>query len=171
MTVAFADVVITPSQHMLDWMQASGWTLPAISRILPNPVPMSLRAVAADALERRVIRELVFFDRLESRKSLLVLARAVALLPAEVLSRVRVTFLGKVPVPNGPREFDALSFLRKAMPEAADWSVIDDYDATQAVEYLSGTPERLAVMPSLMENSPMTVVECGLDRNPGQRRA
>ncbi len=163
MTVAYADAVFSPSEHLLEWMKAQGWQLPGDARVIPNPVPAKLRkwrgnGDQSSAPDRRAISELVFFGRLEPRKGLILFVRALGNVPSEALAGVCVTFLGKVP--QGPREFDALGYLERAMPKGVEWTLLTDRDAEQAVTYLAGEPSRLAVMPSLMENSPMTVVEC-----------
>jgi len=158
MTVAFADCVITPSQHLLDWMTESGWRLPADTRVIPNPVPAALKTISHDHLGRRPISEIVFFGRLESRKGLRVFVRALELVSPELLARVRVTFLGKFPSESS--ESDTRQYIARSLPDSLSVAVLNDFDATQAVEYLFSESGRLAVMPSLMENSPMTVVEC-----------
>ena len=71
-SVALADVLVSPSRYLIDWMYDRDWEFPERRYVIPNvlldvngeiPVPPSSR-------ERHDIRELVFFGRLDQRKGL-----------------------------------------------------------------------------------------------------
>jgi glycosyltransferase involved in cell wall biosynthesis/GT2 family glycosyltransferase len=153
--VAMADAVVSPSRYLLSWLGAAGWKMPAACHVLFNPVPAFVQA-APLAPRSAEIRELVFFGRLEARKGLLLFLRAVKLLDPALRPDLRVTFLGKPgDVPGG-----ALNAIAAARPEGiAGWETLTDLDAAGALKHLA-QPGRVAVMPSLVENSPMTVLEC-----------
>src|SRR5260370_7724191 len=104
------------------------------------------------------INELVFFGRLEVRKGLVLFCEALDQLKRETnLKRARVTFLGKVDKVEGR---DAAEYVRD---RAKDWpwqlQLISDRDQAGAMNYLQSGPH-LAVIPSLVDNLPNTVLEC-----------
>jgi glycosyltransferase involved in cell wall biosynthesis/GT2 family glycosyltransferase len=153
MTIEHADAVVSPSRYMVEWMQRERWNLPQRVEVVPNPVPFHARP---DALPRQgsvAMSELVFFGRLEPRKGIVLFARAVSMLSAEQLTGIRVTFLGK------RTNLDADRLARSMLPGTVAWRIIDDMAASDAVAYVK-QPGRVAVIASLMENAPMTVVEC-----------
>lgn len=157
-SVALADVVISPSGYLLDWMTQQGWKLPQRSFVQQNILPYDARrAQGAHDAGCRTIDEIVFFGRLEARKGPIVFCDALDILARENVRDVRITFLGKSAPIMGS---DGLSYVRQ---RAANWPwatrVITDYDHHQAMRYLR-QPGRLAVIPSLSENSPYTVLEC-----------
>ncbi|MBB5755114.1 glycosyltransferase [Prosthecomicrobium pneumaticum] len=152
--VALADVVISPSLYMLDHLRREAWVLPEDVRMIPNP--FSIRPSGPRRDPHEPIDELVFFGRLERRKGLMIFVKALAQLPKETAARLKVTFLGK----PGDRPGWALSFIAESRPPGfADWRTLDNLGSHEALAYLQGRG-RLAVMPSLTENSPMTVREC-----------
>jgi glycosyltransferase involved in cell wall biosynthesis len=149
-----ADLVISPSAYLLDWIQTAGWR-PAAAEVRQNRLP-GLPA-APPAAEHRAVRELVFFGRLEERKGVALFCDALDRLNGHAPAGTRVTFLGPPATVAGE---DGATYVRR---RAAGWgfplTLIHDYDAAAALDYLRG-PERLAVVPSLGENSPCTVAEC-----------
>ena len=160
-SVRLADVVISPSAYMVDWMQSKGWGLP--ERLFIQQYVRS-RAVAEPAPERHgSIDEFVFFGRLETRKGIRLFCDALDRLAAEGgIPGVGITFMGKqTPVDE---EWAARYIRRRAREGGWPWEVriVDDYDQHQAVAYLRGNGDdvrRLAVMPSLVDNTPNTVME------------
>lgn len=159
-----ADAVISPSHYMLDWMRARGWRWAAPTHVVQNLMPDALEpvpgALAPGAFQ---IVEWVFFGRLERRKGLFVFLDALERLPVELRQRIRVTFLGKAVLTP---EFDSCALIAQRMagwPQAV--RVLANYDRDQALAYLQG-PGRVAVIASLVENSPYTVLECVLKRIP-----
>lgn len=158
-----ADVVISPSQYMFDWMAQRGWRISAPKHVIQNLMPAE--AIAAGEAEPGAfaVTEWVFFGRLERRKGLHIFLDALRRVPMELRERVRVTFLGKaIQTPD----FDSLALIHEKM---ADWpqtpQILADRDRDQALDYLRG-PGRVAVIASLVENSPYTVLECVLARIP-----
>jgi O-antigen biosynthesis protein len=166
-SVALADVVISPSAYMVDWMQSKGWTL--ADRVFIQQYIRS-RVVAESAAGPEPahggIDEIVFFGRLETRKGIRLMCDALDLLAAEGgIPGVSIAFMGKqVPVEHEM----AGDYLRRRAREGGwpwEWRVIDDFGQPEAVAYLRGNGERgngerrLAVMPSLVDNTPNTVME------------
>jgi O-antigen biosynthesis protein len=157
--VAFADQVISPTAYMLDWMRARQWRISSQSIVLPNFVPLSLTgsAIASQSQSETPIVELVFFGRLEVRKGIALFCNAVSKLQSLAIAKnLKITFMGKA---THSSTFDSLDFLRE---ETAAWvsqvSIKDDFSSSEAIAYL-GEPGRLAVIASLIDNAPYTVVE------------
>jgi len=158
-SIELADTVICGSAHLLGWMRDAGYTLPERSFVWPNvfppPDPAAPAAAARATRDGAPLQEVVFFGRLEPRKGLLLFIDAVDRLARHNRAPARITFLGK---PSAI--FDGLEHICGA---TRDWPVaiqtITDAGAAEAVAYLS-QPGRLAVIPSLLENSSIAVMEC-----------
>ena len=159
-SVRRADLVVSPSAYMLDWMREHRWQLPSQSLVIPNLTPKSLRmATAMRCFSSQHIDRIVFFGRLEPRKGLKLFCDAIDRLPVNVRKHIgRVTFLGKsIATPGG---FDSRQFIAQ---RSAQWGVsvevLTDRNRDGALAELE-QPGTLAVIPSLVENSPYTVLEC-----------
>lgn len=156
-SIALADAVVSPSRYMLDWLRDQGWTLPAAIWVRPNLVPLEECDTVPDGSMLQAINELVFFGRLEYRKGLVLFCDTLDRLRDSELRDFKVTFLGKAVTVDGR---DSRDYLKE---RAGNWPwpcrVIDDLDHGAAMTYLRW-PHRLAIMPSLVENSPYTVLEC-----------
>lgn len=157
--VALADVVISPSQYMLDWVSSEGWKLPPTSFVRQNILPRNLRKVEKEKISSRITpREIIFFGRLYTRKGLVLFCDALD----HVMSRAsggleKVSFLGKaVEVDGLPSE----EYIRK---RAKRWpwqiNIITNLNQQEALQYICSS-QGLVIIASLMENSPYTVLEC-----------
>jgi GT2 family glycosyltransferase/glycosyltransferase involved in cell wall biosynthesis len=156
-SVALADVVISPSAYLVEWMKGQGWDLPRNVIVRQNVLP-NVPSAPVHAHKAHVVKELVFFGRLEVRKGLLTFCDALDRLAGQGLdAELRVTFLGKSSTVAGRDSMEFLETRATAWPFS--WSVIQDRDQAGAREYLQA-PGRLAVVPSIVENSPYTVLEC-----------
>jgi hypothetical protein len=113
------------------------------------------------ALGSRVpVKEIVFFGRLEGRKGLDVFCDAIRKLSLEGIKLPKITFLGKIGarIPTHP-ELSIPQYIKaQASSWNVDWQIIDSYRQADAISYLHGEG-RLAVMPSVIENSSLTVYE------------
>lgn len=159
-SVANADVVVSPSRYMLEWMSGNGWQLPDESYVHQNVLPVSARGDAIHEIEApRPINEIVFFGRLETRKGLELFCDAVTQLASHSASELsfKITFLGRPARVAGRDSADYIA------SRARLWSwpheVVSDLGQPEAMAYLR-QPGRLAVIPSFIENSPYTVLEC-----------
>ena len=158
-SVELADTVICGSAHLLGWMHEAGYALPERSFVWPNvfpaPDPAAAAAAARAARDGVALAEVVFFGRLEPRKGLVLFIDAMDRLVRQGRAPARITFLGK---PSSI--FDGLRHIQHA---TRGWPVqgrtLTGYGSGEAVAYLS-EPGRLAVIPSLLENSSMAVMEC-----------
>ena len=154
-----ADTLVCTSGHLLEWMRAAGYGLPARTFVSSGPVsaPETTADAAAEKEARASarLREVVFFGRLEWRKGLVLFLDAVDRLARHGRAPARVTFLGGV-----SEHLDGLERIRRRSRSwPAEVRTITDLGAEEAVAYLS-QPGRLAVMPSLRESASMAVLEC-----------
>jgi O-antigen biosynthesis protein len=155
-----ADVVWSPGRFMLDWVKARGWNISKRTLVKPyiTPVPPRLRRPRADGYR---VRELVFFGRQEVRKGLFLFMDAVdRLAPLGCFDEFRelsVTFLGRATSING---VDSEQLIRE---RSARWpcrtTILAERSYKQGIKYLQGEG-RLALICSLDENYPNTVLEC-----------
>ncbi len=143
-----ADAVWCPSRYLADWLIAQGWDCEDKIFVQPYLAPEAKSVASSEP-----IRELVFFGRLEARKGLALFCDALDRLP----SVPPVTFLGK---PTLIQNQSSLAYLKQ---RAKRWSTPARFETTksqpEALAYLR-QPGRLAVMPSLTDNSPLAVTEC-----------
>lgn len=154
-----SDVLVSPTRHMFDWAQDKGWKLPDDRRIISCVFPEKLRGAQPAPCDAS---HLIFFGRLETRKGLEVFCNAVEVLASkhEDHGIRRVTFLGKNGQAGGTTGVAYIDKYRGMMGGAGiDVHILDDYDAMQAMRFLCETGG-VAVMPSLVDNHPYTVVEC-----------
>jgi GT2 family glycosyltransferase/glycosyltransferase involved in cell wall biosynthesis len=157
--VAMADVVWSPSHYLLDWMREANWPLGdnCWFRRLPY-LPYDGLEPATAAGEP--ITELVFFGRLQKRKGVELFCDAIDRLQPLIRSLGRpfkVTFLGDNFLAQTGLPADL--HVRRAAAWGHEVLLIEDYDVPRALAYLS-QPGRLAVVPSLADNSPNTIHEC-----------
>ena len=158
-SIELADTVTCGSAYLLEWMREAGYALPARSFVWPNPFPAPdpspVAAAERAARDGARLEEVVFFGRLEPRKGIVLFVDAIDRLVRQGRVPARVTFLGGRSV-----RIDGPGLIRDS---AEGWPVevrtITDFGAKEAVAYLS-QPGRLAVLPSLQENSSLAVTEC-----------
>ena len=159
-----SDILISSSQYMLNWISRERWRLPSHCHVQPNVLPPSaIRSLGID-LEcppsadcSGEIHELVFFGRLEGRKGLALFCDALDRLAERGAEGYRVTFLGKNGSIAGQQGLDYLE--HRAGNWDCAWEAFTSLDNVEAIAYLR-QPGRIAVMPSLMDNSPLAVQEC-----------
>ena len=150
-----ADWIISPSRYMLEWMTQHQWLLPRRQRVLQNLIMEPPRLAAHDVAGAP--RSLVFFGRLEKRKGLHLFCDALDRLDPELRAQITsVDFLGK----SLPGKHDLRPYIReRARKWGVPFTIRTDRDHVSAIQDLL-RPGVLAVIPSLMENSPYTVLEC-----------
>jgi O-antigen biosynthesis protein len=159
-SVELADVVVSPSAYLLEWMRTAGWALPPRSSV----IPYFSRSAAVGEPPRQPagraarIERLAFFGRLEERKGLAPFAAALNTVEPELLRQVELEFVGR-PTPAWPRERIEAMLSARAKTSLRGISFHTNLDQAEALVHLS-RPGTLAVMPSLQDNSPNTVSEC-----------
>lgn len=161
--VEWCDTLISPSAYLVGWMKGHGWKLPEHVRVIQNLMPEGVFSPSTTPPSAKV-REWVFFGRLEPRKGLRLFCDAVDRAPAALIEGLeRITFLGR-DIAKG--DFESLDYLEQRTKHwSCAVSFLTDFDRQQALAYLA-QHGRVAVIPSLVENSPYTVLECLLRRIP-----
>lgn len=172
-SVEMADMVIGGSLHLLRWMASQGYAI-ARDRAFVQPNVAKFNTIAPfmasrdrPAGARMPIDELVFFGRLEPRKGLFIFCQAIRrLIRSGVVLPPKITFMGKVGgrMPSHP-EMEVPDYIRMMTDGwPTQVHIQTGYQQLDAVKYLLGGA-RLAVMPSIIENSSMAVYEaaiCGI---------
>jgi glycosyltransferase involved in cell wall biosynthesis len=160
-SIELADVVVSPSGYLVDWMRSRGWELPEQTLVVPYLTESDATGEAPPVISQKEgepLRRIAFFGRIDERKGLKVLAAALNSLEPELLAPLELEFVGKT-TKTWTRE-RATGLLseqtRRVLRKVAFRS---DLDRDGALAQLSRTGT-LAVMPSLQENSPNTVYEC-----------
>ena len=159
-SIARADVLVSPSRYMLNWLREKGWALPPdrCTHVIQN-VCTHLRGLApASHADPGPAREIIFFGRHEERKGLVPFCDALDTLAAELQrSGTAVTFLGGFGSLNA--EDSAIYLAARARRWQFPVSVLPDFDRLQAARYLVASKASVVVIPSPAENSPYTVLE------------
>jgi glycosyltransferase involved in cell wall biosynthesis len=158
-SVAMSDMAFCPSQFLLNWVLDRGWELPAASYVQQSILPHSARSEKKPLSDQlQDITELVFFGRLQTLKGLALFCDALDRLPDAVGKKIqRVSFLGKESSVDGVPARAYITQRSKQWPWKSE--IISDRNQPQAMEYLS-RPGRLAIVASLLENSPNAICEC-----------
>jgi len=158
-SVCAADYVVSPTQYLLGWMQQNGWELPEKTYVAPYVLPAGALAVdLATQSKKHKIQEIVFFGRLEIRKGLKLFCDAIDDLCASDPGRnFEVTFLGKETQLYGRSSIGYISDRSKAW--SVRWHIVSNKYQEGAIAYLR-EGGRLAVVSSLFDNYPNTVLEC-----------
>jgi glycosyltransferase involved in cell wall biosynthesis len=159
--VALADVVVSPSQYMLRWMLGRGWLLPETCFVQQNVLDPALRVQTA--VDRRgtarVPTELVFFGKLEERKGVGLFCLALdRLARSGATRRLSVTFLGQEGKVSGVPACSYVYERSKGWPFSC--RILNELGRDAALRFLAEDPGRVAVVPSLEDNLPNTVLEC-----------
>ena len=159
--VEMADCVIAPSQHMPDWMREHGYVLPERTVVHPNILPGGAPTGRPDDRGgASAVEEIAFFGRLEERKGLTVFRDAVLREADAIRARgLRVSLIGKR---VDGFDLDAFHADLEARSGLAV-TVHDRFDSGAARDHLRQR-QAVAVIPSIMENSPFVVYECLSDR-------
>jgi glycosyltransferase involved in cell wall biosynthesis len=149
-----ADVQMSPSRYMLDYVERQGWKVGDAVVAYPFPDPV----VPTPRINDQTPTEVVFFGRLEIRKGLDLFLDSVVDLP----SKVDVTFLGRDTVlPSGEL---ATAHIARRMG-ARPFKIQTNFMREQALEYLAAE-NRLSVIASLSETFGFTVAECAVNGLP-----
>jgi glycosyltransferase involved in cell wall biosynthesis len=154
-----ADVTIFPSKHMQHWSSDRGWR-PRNGRVIQYIFD---RVDAAKQPPSKVVDELCFFGRLETRKGLELFVGAIERLLQNSSQTLLppLTFIGKIGMAGGKSaDRYLLDFSRQ---RGVAIKLLTNFDSDAALKYLTAAKGRVAVIASLQDNLPLTVIEC-LDR-------
>lgn len=151
-----ADVQLAPCRYMLDYAQGIGWPVREQAQVVPYIYPQPIGFAPPPSADART--EVVFFGRLESRKGLELFVRAARRLDP----LTPITFLGSVlPLTGGAH---ALHYIHQQLGKRPI-RLLGELNQEQAIRYLLSRP-CLAVIPSLIDNFPNTLIECITHRIP-----
>ncbi|WP_198154964.1 glycosyltransferase [Oceanibaculum pacificum] len=151
-SIEMADAIFSPSRYLLEWMRGRGFRLPKRVLVQPNLLVTPALVPAQSPPE-----EVIFFGRLEYRKGLVQFCSAIDCLVAHRKAPKRVVFLGKFGFVG--EEHAALYIARRSRDWPMPVEILSRLNQPEALRIL--TQRRcLAVVPSIVENSPYTVYEC-----------
>ncbi len=161
-TAKHADLLISPSEYMLNWAKASGWELSQNTLVAPycfeKTLPLSPSSATAVDLSH-----LIFFGRLETRKGLELFCRALQNHCCHNSSHQisKITFLGKVGLTQAGVWADQYleKFSQTLKSHQISVEIITSYDSHQALNFLQESRACVFIC-SLQDNYPFTVIEC-----------
>jgi O-antigen biosynthesis protein len=154
-SIGLADAVVSPSEWLLDWMRTHDWPVPESARVIQYVRESA--ALEREPVKAKVdgaIRRVAFFGQLREGKGIRIFLTALRALDPGLLDGVEIVFLG-VETKRWPA--DRISSLVPASVAAVHLHT--ELDRNGALDELR-KPGTLAVMPSLLDNSPNTVSEC-----------
>lgn len=155
-----ADVVVSPSQYMVDYLIDRRWRLPRRLFIAPPLLPSDFTAKFASGNTTAVqhpIDEIVFFGRLDAGKGLDFFCEALNTIGDAGERKLSITFLGRHAHVGG--QGSAEYIIQSSAEWNAPYRILADRDRDAAIRYLSRAG-RLAIIPSPTDNAPTAVLEC-----------
>jgi glycosyltransferase involved in cell wall biosynthesis len=154
-----ADAVVSPSGWLLDWMRSHRWPVPDSAQVVQNLwQSVALGEPAAHAAATAPLRRLAFFGQLREGKGIRLYTSALQRLEPRLLEGVELLFLGRESS-RWPSE-QVREALGPTVREAAASIRFETSLERSAALQLLLEPGTLAVLPSLLENSPYAVAEC-----------
>ncbi len=151
-----ADVQLAPCRYMLDYVASISWPVRPQAQVIPYIYPRPIGFAPPPAAAGPT--EVVFFGRLETRKGLELFLQAARQLDPWT----PITFLGSIlPLTGG---VGAVDYIHQQLGKRP-CRVLPNLNQEQAIRYLISRP-CLAVIPSLIDNYPNTLIECVTHRIP-----
>jgi glycosyltransferase involved in cell wall biosynthesis len=160
-TVELADVVVSPSAYMVDWMRAQGWRLPEKTLVIPLVTRGGATGESPTPAQRGSngkVERIAFFGRFEERKGVRPFVAGLNSVAPELLEGVELEFLGRSTEGFEPERIEALlsEGAKRALRGVSFETELDQHDVLARLS----RPGTVAVMPSLEDNSPAVVYEC-----------
>jgi len=159
-TLALADAVVSPSAYLLEWLRNRSWKLADRQAVIPyvtRATALGQNAVEPPRDTRRVSR-IAYFGRIDERKGIRIFLDALALIDPQLFSGVELCFFGEE-TKTWPAARVEASVSATVGSRFSSVQIETSLDQHEALERLS-EPGTLAVMASLVDNSPNTVYEC-----------
>ena len=174
-TIKFADILLSPSEYLIKWIMSQGWQVPEDSIYIQPYLTPDVKPVEGECTgEKDLIDEIVFFGRWEARKGIRTFCDAINGLVVDLSAReepgrqFKVTFMGsdrgkingvssRVYVGNCIDQWKRSSVEGKTFP-ISDVTLKSSLNSYQAHKYLQEA-RCIAVLPSLFENSPLSIFE------------
>jgi O-antigen biosynthesis protein len=154
-----SDALVSPSNYLVEWMRLAGWNLPETTDVIPYYMhAQDLLGVSANFGNRATVaraHHIVFFSRLEERKGISLFLRSLA---SETLAsrRFKLTFLGK-PATKSIEEIR--EFVSKTRPDLLEELEFRPNCSSGEAQIYLATHDCVAVVPSLVDNSPCVIYE------------
>jgi glycosyltransferase involved in cell wall biosynthesis len=145
--VELADAVVSPSGWLIEWLRERGWSLGDAVHVIQNLWASTALGTTVTPAPVGPIRRLAFFGQLREGKGMRVFLEALRRVD---VGDLELLFLGH------SRNWAREQIERELGHEVR---VETNLDQTGAIAELK-VPGTLAVMPSLLENSPYAVAEC-----------
>jgi glycosyltransferase involved in cell wall biosynthesis len=160
-SLELADGVVSPSAWLLQWMREHEWPVPDSAIVIPNLWEAVALGEApshtTDAGDER-IRRLAFFGQLREGKGIRIFLDALDRLEDEVIDGVDLLFLGSASKRWSAARLDEALRSRAGL-HVGSVRIETQLERESALRELR-QPGTLAVMPSLLDNSPNAVLEC-----------
>jgi glycosyltransferase involved in cell wall biosynthesis len=158
-SVELADTVVSPSLWLLDWMRIHSWPVPDDAHVIQYPrQSVALGETPNGAPAAAAVTRLAFFGQLREGKGIRIFLEALDQLEPDLLNGVELLFLGAASARwSEDRISGSISDPIARSVDGVRLMTHLDRDAALAELRRPGT---LAVMPSLLDNSPNTVSEC-----------
>jgi O-antigen biosynthesis protein len=157
-SLAHSDFIISPTQHMFDWTSEKEWRLADNRRLVRYPFLTDEQCPSAPAEPDP--SHLIFFGRVETRKGFEVFLKAFDELHSGSRRSIKqITILGKAGelTDLGQSPWQAIEEFKTRYPQlAVAW--MSDLDHNQAWDYIRRL-RGVLIIPSLLDNSPFTVIE------------
>ena len=183
-TARRADAAVVGTNELRDWLETTGWVLPANTSVLP-PLPTILAKSGASLETPKVtgapspacataepLTELVFAGLMDSIDGVELFCHAIKLLPVSLREKLKITFMGAI------GEVGQLAgdwFVHKALRRSGwRYSILAEADLERQLAYMraagriavfAGRPGRLSQLLGncLAEGIPILICEdCGL---------
>ena len=155
--LALADAVVSPSAWLLEWMRGHDWPVPESAQVVQYLWQSVALGEPPPQAEAAPVRRLAFFGQLREGKGLALYTRALQELDPALLDGRELLFLGReTPRWTTSRISEALGPVSGSVAAVRFETQLDRSGALR--ELLR--PGTVAVMPSLVENSPLAVAEC-----------
>ena len=140
-SLELADAVVSPSAWLYDWMRAHRWPVPECAQVVQYVRPETTAQPPADS----AIRRLAFFGQLREGKGIRIFLDAL-----DELDPVEVVFFGA----------ESKRWTRDVIAQRVPGAAVETQLTREAALHELQQAGTLAVMPSLLDNSPNTVSEC-----------
>jgi glycosyltransferase involved in cell wall biosynthesis len=158
-SIELADAVVSPSAWLLEWMKDRRWPVPTSARVIPYI--RGAEAIGESVGQRHAmgpVRRVAFFGHLREGKGIRIFLESLNALGPDRLEGIELLFIGRE-----SRRWTSDAIVRALDPHVAEklksirLETALERSAALAELVLPGT---MAVMPSLLDNSPNTVIEC-----------
>jgi glycosyltransferase involved in cell wall biosynthesis len=151
-----ADAIVSPSQWLVEWLRSHRWPLhPPVRVIQYIRQSVALGGEPAGAVEDGSINRLAFFGQLREGKGIRLYLAAVNALRSELVEGTELLFLG-----SESKRWPSQRIIGALRPPLRAAARVEPRLTREAALDELRRPGTLAVMPSVLDNSPNTVSEC-----------